>query len=115
MVSLLSDFSRAATGQDSAETADRISPTGANLVFLLSAPRSGSTLLGAMLANHSAVYCPNEPWLLLNLYALFDGRPDAKGSPNENLATVALRELVSEDQFGQAARAFNEGPEEGKR
>jgi hypothetical protein len=106
MVSLLSDFSRAATNPDSAETGDRISPTGANLVFLLSAPRSGSTLLGAMLANHSAVYCPNEPWLLLNLYAMFDGRPDAKGSPNENLATVALRELVSEDQFGQAARAF---------
>ena len=106
MVSLLSDFSGAATGQDSTETADRIGPTGANLVFLLSAPRSGSTLLGAMLANHSALYCPNEPWLLLNLYAMFDGRPDAKGSPNENLATVALRELVSEDQFGHAARAF---------
>lgn len=59
-----------------------------------------------MLANHSAVYCPNEPWLLLNLYALFDGRPHATGSPNENLATVALRELLSEEQFSQAARAF---------
>lgn len=106
MVSLVSDFSRDITGQDAPEAADRISPTGGKLVFLLSTPRSGSTLLGAMLANHSAIYCPNEPWLLLNLYALFDGRPHAKGSPNENLATVALRELLSEEQFGHAARAF---------
>ncbi|HKQ38518.1 MAG TPA: sulfotransferase, partial [Verrucomicrobiae bacterium] len=83
-----------------------VSPTGANLVFLLSTPRSGSTLLGAMLANHSALYCPNEPWLLLNLYGLFDGKPHAMGTPNENLATVALRELLSEKQFSHAARAF---------
>jgi len=83
-----------------------VNPSGGNLVFLLSTPRAGSTLLGAMLANHSEVYCPNEPWLLLNLYGLFDGKPHATGSPNENLATVALRELLSEKQFCHAARAF---------
>jgi hypothetical protein len=83
-----------------------VNPSGGNLVFLLSTPRAGSTLLGAMLANHSALYCPNEPWLLLNLYGLFDGKPHATGSPNENLATVALRELLSEKQFCHAARAF---------
>jgi sulfotransferase family protein len=83
-----------------------VSPSGTNLVFLLSTPRAGSTLLGAMLANHSRICCPNEPWVLLNLYGLFDGKPDAKGSPNENLATVALRELLSEKQFCHAARAF---------
>src|SRR5688572_3610114 len=83
-----------------------ISASGSNLVFLLSTPRAGSTLLGAMLANHSSLYCPNEPWLLLNLYGLFDGKPEATGSPNENLATVALRELLSEKQFCHAARAF---------
>jgi protein-tyrosine sulfotransferase len=83
-----------------------VSNSGANLVFLLSTPRAGSTLLGAILANHSSLHCPNEPWLLLNLYGLFDGKPHATGSPNENLATVALRELVSEKQFCHAARAF---------
>jgi protein-tyrosine sulfotransferase len=83
-----------------------VSASGANLVFLLSTPRAGSTLLGAMLANHSWLCCPNEPWVLLNLYGLFDGKPHATGSPNENLATVALRELVSEKQFCHAARAF---------
>ena len=106
MVSLVSDFKRAVASRDTADIPDQVSPTGANLVFLLSTPRSGSTLLGAMLANHSALYCPNEPWLLLNLYGLFDGKPHAMGSPNENLATVALRELVSEKQFDHAARAF---------
>jgi protein-tyrosine sulfotransferase len=83
-----------------------VSASGDNLVFLLSAPRSGSTLLGAMLANHSSLYCPNEPWVLLNLYGLFDGKPQATGTPNENLATIALRELLSEKQFCHAARAF---------
>ena len=106
MVSVVSDFDRALKGEDTGDGSEKVSPTGANLVFLLSTPRSGSTLLGAMLANHSAVYCPNEPWLLLNLYGLFDGKPHATGSPNENLATVALRELLSEKQFSHAARAF---------
>jgi len=106
MVSLVSEFNRAVSGRDNADSPDQVTPTGANLVFLLSTPRSGSTLLGAMLANHSALYCPNEPWLLLNLYGLFDGKPHALGTPNENLATVALRELISEKQFSHAARAF---------
>src|SRR5688500_4040200 len=83
-----------------------VSGSGKNLVFLLSTPRSGSTLLGAMLANHARLYCPNEPWVLLNLYGLFDGKPGDGGSPNESLATVALRELLSEKQFYQAAQAF---------
>src|SRR5687767_6231161 len=83
-----------------------VSASGAKLVFLLSTPRAGSTLLGAMLANHSSLCCPNEPWVLLNLYGLFDSKPQATRSPNENLATVALRELLSEKQFCHAARAF---------
>src|SRR5687767_184495 len=83
-----------------------VSGSGKNLVFLLSTPRSGSTLLGAMLGNHSLLYCPNEPWLLLNLYGLFDGKPQDTANPNENLATVALREMLSEKQFSHAARAF---------
>ena len=36
-------------------------------VFLLSMPRSGSTLLSLMLGNHSDVCCPPEPWIVLVL------------------------------------------------
>lgn len=46
-----------------------IDETGRNLVFLLGLPRSGTTLLAAMLANHSAIFCPPEPWLMLALQA----------------------------------------------
>jgi acyl transferase domain-containing protein len=39
-------------------------PFGGSLVFLLSAPRSGSTLLRAMLAGHSRLFAPPELHLL---------------------------------------------------
>lgn len=38
---------------------------GENLVFLMSMPRSGSTLLSMMLSTHTKISCPPEPWLLL--------------------------------------------------
>ena len=40
---------------------------GENLVFLLSMPRSGSTLLSLMLGSHPEVCCPPEPWIVLAL------------------------------------------------
>lgn len=40
---------------------------GENLVFLLSMPRSGSTLLSLMLASHEEICCPPEPWIVLAL------------------------------------------------
>lgn len=40
------------------------------LGFLLGVPRSGTTLLSALLSQHSDVYCPPEPWLLLGMAAL---------------------------------------------
>ena len=52
-----------------------ISPQGRNLVFILSAPRSGSTLVSAILGNHHQTFSPPEPWLLLSLNALYS--PDA--------------------------------------
>lgn len=39
--------------------------TGKNLVFLLSMPRSGSTMLSMMLGNHPQICCPPEPWIIL--------------------------------------------------
>jgi len=47
-----------------------IDQEGSNLIFLLGLPRSGTTLLSAMLGNHPLVHCPPEPWLLLALDAI---------------------------------------------
>ena len=42
-----------------------ISDKGNHLVFLLSMPRSGSTLLSLMLGSHPEICCPPEPWIVL--------------------------------------------------
>ncbi len=39
---------------------------GENLVFILSQPRSGSTLLQRVLSGHSEIAASSEPWLLLH-------------------------------------------------
>ena len=48
-----------------------IGEKGENLVFLLSLPRSGSTLLSLMLGNQQDIYCPPEPWILLTASEYF--------------------------------------------
>lgn len=42
-----------------------INPRGRNLIFLLSQPRSGSTMLQSILARNSAVHTTSEPWIAL--------------------------------------------------
>jgi len=50
------------------ETADAL---GANLLFLVSQPRAGSTLLQKILGGHSAIHTQSEPWIALHpLFAL---------------------------------------------
>lgn len=44
---------------------------GENLVFLLSMPRSGSTMLSMMLGSHPQICCPPEPWVVLAAAELF--------------------------------------------
>ncbi|MBN4072042.1 sulfotransferase, partial [bacterium AH-315-F18] len=44
-----------------------IGDKGKNLTFLLGLPRSGTTLLCAMLEQHQSIVCPPEPWLMLAL------------------------------------------------
>jgi hypothetical protein len=65
------------------------------LLFLLSLPRSGSTLVQRVLAAHSDISTASEPWLLLpQLYVL-----RAKGiyaEYNHLLATRAIRDFVGE-------------------
>ncbi len=47
-----------------------IGPTGTNLVFLISQPRAGSTLLQKMLGSHREIQTSVEPWILLPLVYL---------------------------------------------
>ena len=44
---------------------------GENLIFLISQPRAGSTMLQRILGSHPAIYTLSEPWVLLHpIYAL---------------------------------------------
>jgi hypothetical protein len=70
-------------------------------IFLLSLPRSGSTLVQRVLAAHPDVETATEPWLLLpHLYALRD-----RGIATEYThpaAVRALREFIGRLPAGQA-------------
>jgi len=79
---------------------------GQNLVFLLSTPRAGSTLVSAILTNHSRVYCPNEPWLLLGFQAWYQGGNLTFAPYEHSGVETALREFLSETEFQEATRAF---------
>jgi len=83
-----------------------VDPQGNNLLFILSAPRSGSTLLGAILGNHSQTLCPPEPWLLLSLYAMRTPDVMAISHFDSALARQALSELLDDRLFRNATNAF---------
>jgi protein-tyrosine sulfotransferase len=79
---------------------------GRNLIFILSTPRAGSTLLAALLGNHSRVLSPPEPWLLLPLTALRSNDVIIISHYDHELGREALNQLVDDEVFGQAANAF---------
>jgi len=64
-----------------------------NLGFILSVPRSGSTLLSALLSKADAIYCPPEPWLLLGLNSL--GYSHAENPANANSLSIATAEFLN--------------------
>lgn len=82
-----------------------IHENGENLIFILSLPRSGSTLLSAILGNHPQVVCPPEPWLLLRLAELYGEGHDGPVF-DDHIAGVAIRNFLSPELFMQAARSF---------
>jgi hypothetical protein len=82
-----------------------VSSTGQNLVFILSPPRSGSTLLGAMLGSHPSVACPAEPWFLLRLAGVY-GAATSLDWHDDGLAALATRAFLDADTFRRAAREF---------
>lgn len=71
-------------------------------VFILSLPRSGSTLLQRMLATHPEVATSSEPWVLLpQLYAL---RPyDAQAEYGHRTAARALHDFCEVLPGGRAS------------
>jgi hypothetical protein len=76
------------------------------LAFLVSTPRSGSTLLGAMLAGHADVLCPAEPWVLLPLASLVRGEVFFSGAFDQGLTSQAVKELLPPDVLDRSIRAF---------
>lgn len=84
---------------------------GEHLIFIISQPRAGSTLLQRMLATHPDIYTTSEPWLMLHpLYALREKGFEAEY--NANLALEAVRDFLGtlpegEDVYwGALRRAF---------
>lgn len=43
-----------------------IGPSGDNLIFLISQPRAGSTLLQRILGSHPDIHTVSEPWIMLH-------------------------------------------------
>jgi len=77
------------------------------LIFMISLPRSGSTLLQKILGGHSDIYTRSEPWLMLHpLYALktegiqtrYNAKLAADGVQN------FLQELPTEDENYYSSR-----------
>ena len=79
---------------------------GQGLAYLLSTPRSGSTLLGAILGSHSQVACPPEPWFMLPLLGVRDERLAVIAPYDHDLAQRATRDFVDESLFLDASKAF---------
>lgn len=72
---------------------DRESP--APVVFIVSQPRAGSTLLQTMLAGHPDVLAPGEAWLMLPLtHAIAGSRRDVRSPYDQTLADDAVGEFV---------------------
>lgn len=62
------------------------------LIFLVSQPRSGSTLLQALLSNNNAIATVSEPWLLLPFLS-YQNPTVSKGTYNAKVAAEAINEF----------------------
>jgi hypothetical protein len=72
---------------------------GENLIFLISQPRSGSTLLQLMLSGSPEIATTSEPWIALHpIFALHDGAIDPQYGAN--LAKEALLEFLKQSGVG---------------
>lgn len=80
-----------------------IGETGRGLAFLLGLPRSGTTLLSAMLDNHPGIASPPEPWIMLALEQL--GRVGVRHPADCQLVGAAVADFCGADGTLAAIRA----------
>jgi hypothetical protein len=66
------------------------------IVFVLGVPRSGTTLLTYLLAQHPAILCPQEPWFMLALESL--GSVPATHPCDPELIRLATSNLLSQSR-----------------
>lgn len=79
---------------------------GENLIFLISAPRSGSTLLQHILGGHSLVHTLPEPWIML--HPVFALRGSELTAPyNSTYAHLALNEFLQ--AMPEGATVYEDG------
>ncbi|QYR20608.1 sulfotransferase [Paenibacillus sp. sptzw28] len=81
-----------------------IDRNGNNLIFLLCAPRSGSSLATVMLQNHSKIFATQEMWFLMSLY-------DMKLTPHRAYGGTGILNqffngVLPGETYEQACRAF---------
>ncbi|MEJ2098716.1 MAG: glycosyltransferase [Desulfobacterales bacterium] len=78
------------SSNSSEDESHRANELGANLIFLISQPRSGSTLFQRLLAGHPEIHSTAEPWIMLHpIYALKE-----KGIETEYRSDLAMRGLA---------------------
>lgn len=78
--------------------------SGENLIFVISQPRSGSTLLQHMLGSHSDIHTLPEPWILLHpIYAL--KKKGINAEYNADYARIALEGFLNVTENGHAKYA----------
>ncbi|MFJ3263065.1 sulfotransferase [Pseudomonas sp. NPDC086581] len=64
------------------------------LIFMISLPRSGSTLLQRILGGHSEIYTRSEPWLML--HSLFALRTEGiQARYNAQVAAAGVQDFIS--------------------
>ena len=81
-----------------------------HIIFLISLPRSGSTLLQRILGGHASIHTTAEPWVMLHPLHAFKTNK-IKSVFDENLAAAATQDFLSTipenmELYFQAVRAY---------
>lgn len=80
---------------------------GRNLVFIVSQPRAGSTLLQRILAMSPLVSTASEPWVALKIVKAYISNEPLKNEPwNGELAFEALNDFAPNETVRDAVRVF---------
>jgi Sulfotransferase family len=83
-----------------------IDSDGKNLIFLVSAPRAGSTMLGAMLGTLPSVMCPPEVWVQLLLSSFNPHGAHLEAPYDHDLALRAFLDAAGTDPAREASKSF---------